>query len=203
VTGGTKSPSPPPSYYRARYYDQTVGRFASGDPLRFGGGDNNFYSYVGQNPLNYADPSGLIPIHAYGYWCGPDWTGGLEEEYNPYHAELPQRRPMGRYRPPKPGGVDVVCMHHDNCYYNCRRDHPCDRGERANCMTKCDQIFVAEMPLGQGRGTLGIIGDALSAAIFWHQFFPGPGPNSGSCCKTSKAPPQPKPCAGVWCLDNR
>lgn len=47
-------------YYRARYYDPNIGRFISEDPIRFKGGVN-FYAYVGNNPLNLTDPSGLCP----------------------------------------------------------------------------------------------------------------------------------------------
>ena len=46
-------------YYRARYYDPEVGRFISEDPARFEGGIN-FYAYVGNNPINYNDPMGLV-----------------------------------------------------------------------------------------------------------------------------------------------
>ena len=44
--------------YRARYYDPTVGRFKSEDPIRFKGGIN-FYGYVGNNPINRTDPDGM------------------------------------------------------------------------------------------------------------------------------------------------
>ena len=44
-------------YYRARYYDNSIGRFISEDPLGFKAGIN-FYIYVGNNPVNYNDPSG-------------------------------------------------------------------------------------------------------------------------------------------------
>jgi RHS repeat-associated protein len=46
-------------YYRARYYDPTVGRFISQDPLGFGAGDTNIYRYVGNSFVNATDPSGL------------------------------------------------------------------------------------------------------------------------------------------------
>ena len=46
-------------YMRARYYDPTVGRFISEDPLGFGGGDVNLYAYVMGNPITFIDPLGL------------------------------------------------------------------------------------------------------------------------------------------------
>ncbi|MEW5743936.1 MAG: C1 family peptidase [Nitrospirota bacterium] len=48
-------------YMRARYYDPQVGRFISEDPIGFDGGDINLYQYVGANPVNFTDPSGLLP----------------------------------------------------------------------------------------------------------------------------------------------
>jgi len=47
-----------PSYYRARYYDPSSGRFTSEDPTGFRAGAN-FYSYVSGNPLIFNDPTGL------------------------------------------------------------------------------------------------------------------------------------------------
>ncbi len=46
--------------FRARHYDPNTGRFLSEDPIGFAGGDANLYRYVGNNPVNYVDPSGLI-----------------------------------------------------------------------------------------------------------------------------------------------
>ena len=45
-------------YYRARYYDQTTGRFVSEDPIGFAAGPN-FYPYAGSSPANWVDPFGL------------------------------------------------------------------------------------------------------------------------------------------------
>lgn len=50
------------SYYRARYYDPNIGRFISEDPIRFGGGAN-FYAYVANDPIAYADPLGLRDVY--------------------------------------------------------------------------------------------------------------------------------------------
>ena len=48
------------SYYRARYYDPSVGRFLSEDPITFVGG-NNFYGFVNNRPIGLSDPMGLSP----------------------------------------------------------------------------------------------------------------------------------------------
>ncbi len=42
-----------------RDYDPEVGRWTSKDPISFAGGDANLYAYVGCDPVNYIDPSGL------------------------------------------------------------------------------------------------------------------------------------------------
>ena len=46
-------------YMRARYYDPQVGRFISEDPMGVSSSDVNLYAYVGNNPVNSIDPSGL------------------------------------------------------------------------------------------------------------------------------------------------
>jgi len=46
-------------YYRARYYSPRLGRFLQPDPIGYQGG-LNLYAYVGGDPLNLTDPSGLI-----------------------------------------------------------------------------------------------------------------------------------------------
>ena len=48
-----------PSYYRARYYDPTQGRFLSEDPASFLSGGIDFYDYVENSPLGFKDPNGL------------------------------------------------------------------------------------------------------------------------------------------------
>src|SRR3984957_3461463 len=48
-------------YVRGRLYDPRNGRWISRDPIGFAGGDVNLYRYVGNNPVNRVDPSGLAP----------------------------------------------------------------------------------------------------------------------------------------------
>jgi uncharacterized protein RhaS with RHS repeats len=49
------------SYYRARYYDPTTGRFLSEDPIGTSS-DDNLYRYVSNNPLIYVDPLGFCQL---------------------------------------------------------------------------------------------------------------------------------------------
>lgn len=71
-------------YYRNRYYSPGLQRFISQDPLGFGGGDVNLYAYVGNDPVNNTDPSGLHPRNpnypldfGNGYWGRVDPTGNI------------------------------------------------------------------------------------------------------------------------------
>jgi RHS repeat-associated protein len=65
-------------YYRARYYEPTVGRFLSED-LFSGNGDHSLYSYVRNNPAQYIDPSGMVPEKPCD--CKGN-SGGVKAAYN-------------------------------------------------------------------------------------------------------------------------
>ena len=56
---------------RARYYNPTLGRFISEDPIGLGGGDTNFYAYVGDDPVDDDDPFGLIH---HSHWFNPPFS---------------------------------------------------------------------------------------------------------------------------------
>ncbi len=62
------------SYYRARYYNSSLQRFISEDPIGFNGG-MNFYAYVGNNPTNLIDPFGLADS-ASPWQVGWEWLTG-------------------------------------------------------------------------------------------------------------------------------
>lgn len=53
-------------HYRARTYDPNTGRFQQPDPILWAGG-MNLYAYVGNDPVNGIDPSGLWPERS-GVW---------------------------------------------------------------------------------------------------------------------------------------
>lgn len=51
-------------YYKARFYSPSLGRFLQTDPIGTKD-DLNLYAYVGGNPLNRSDPSGLLAGDSY------------------------------------------------------------------------------------------------------------------------------------------
>jgi len=50
-------------YYRNRWYDPSVGRFVTKDPIGVRGGINR-YIYADNNPVNYTDPYGYLKLPA-------------------------------------------------------------------------------------------------------------------------------------------
>jgi RHS repeat-associated protein len=58
VHGGTVGCEQGLQYNNARYYDPATGQWISQDPV---GSGSNWYEYVGNDPTNANDPSGLIP----------------------------------------------------------------------------------------------------------------------------------------------
>ncbi|MCC6329083.1 MAG: RHS repeat-associated core domain-containing protein [Acidobacteria bacterium] len=60
-------------FSRARFYDSTLGRFISEDPIGFRGGDVNLYGYVKNDPTLWKDPLGL---DLYGVVGGGSIWGG-------------------------------------------------------------------------------------------------------------------------------
>jgi len=56
-------------FYRARYYSPTYQRFIAQDPIGFAGGVNS-YAYVGDDPVDFRDPTGYCASQPQNPGCG-------------------------------------------------------------------------------------------------------------------------------------
>jgi len=74
-------PSVPLWHYKARVYNPGLGRFLQTDPIGYEDG-LNMYAYVGNDPFNLTDPTGMAMFHP-DFDLGGGWTvgeGGAEQD---------------------------------------------------------------------------------------------------------------------------
>jgi RHS repeat-associated protein len=60
--GGLYDPDTGLIRFGARDYDPQAGRWTTKDPILFRGRQTNIYSYSAADPVNFSDPSGLVPV---------------------------------------------------------------------------------------------------------------------------------------------
>jgi RHS repeat-associated protein len=60
--GGLYDPATGLTHFGLREYDAEVGRWLTKDPAGFAGGDTNLYRYASNDPVNFIDMSGEVPI---------------------------------------------------------------------------------------------------------------------------------------------
>jgi RHS repeat-associated protein len=90
-------------YDHARYYDATIGRFVSQDPIAFEAGDTNRYRYVQNCPTTQADTSGEAE-HEKGarQSTSNDHDYGQSRQKQDKNSRKPNHRSYKRYTDPKP-----------------------------------------------------------------------------------------------------
>lgn len=127
--GGLYDPDTGLVRFGARDYDAEVGRWTSKDPILFAGGQANLYAYVGSDPVNLIDPSGLQSFRKY-WWASPEYA----QQHDTSLTLIPgtytrsdgqEIQASMRSCPGSPRG--------DNCKYNC---HGMTVGE--------SQVYVGE-----------------------------------------------------------
>jgi RHS repeat-associated protein len=94
--GGLYDPDTGLVRFGARDYDAETGRWTAKDPIGFAGNQTNLYAYVGSNPVNSKDPTGLCAVGTVPpkeedtrperplWWWGPP---NSEREPNGYRGE--------------------------------------------------------------------------------------------------------------------
>ncbi len=77
--------------FGARDYHAESGRWTSKDPIGFAGGSTGFYTYVGNDPLNQVDPSGLVVIFVHG--TSSSFSQCFSQDFVEYVKRFLRRQP--------------------------------------------------------------------------------------------------------------
>jgi RHS repeat-associated protein len=120
--------------FGARDYDAETGRWTCKDPIGYSGGDSNFYGYVGNDPVNFIDSSGLSRCDEL-LWLIADLTAELDDRWNAM-----DRDPKDLYRTRRTG-KDSWEGHQDK-YYDVQEDlnEAIDEYENGPCGKKCPKV---------------------------------------------------------------
>jgi RHS repeat-associated protein len=98
-------------FYRARYYDPTIGKFIEEDPLGFASGIN-FYRYVDNRPTNFTDPYGWCPCVGAGHAHDPTYYAALGQSADPIVNDI------NLYEFRRGGSLDAQAQGADPSYAN-------------------------------------------------------------------------------------
>ena len=107
------------NFYRARYYDPSIGRFLSEDPIGFNAKQFNFYPYVSNNPARLVDPFGTCPQF---------------DSVTDYHLKC-QKIPTVKDR------CACHCVYSDqSCFDTCTACWKKDAKPRDTCLCQCNLV---------------------------------------------------------------
>jgi RHS repeat-associated protein len=99
--------------FGVRDYDAEVGRWTAKDPIRFAGGDENIYAYVGGDPVGKIDPEGDVAVA----------TGGNGNTIPGHQRQDDRCSVPGRIGSAMNSSrcIKECCQRHDRCFseYKC------------------------------------------------------------------------------------
>lgn len=99
--------------FGARDYDAEVGRWTGKDPVRFGGGDTNLFSYVVNDPVNAKDFTGLFPFTGFADAIVDFFEGATSYPRGIVRALLNVARHLGAF-----GKADQICAEKEAAQLN-------------------------------------------------------------------------------------
>src|SRR6266508_6693706 len=150
-------------YYRNRYYQPALQRLIREDPIGFGGGDINLYTYVANSPVNFTDAEGtLAPIlGAIGACMANPACGmalGAAAAATGYTLSKVIHVDFRRPPPPPPtddgGGGNrrrfSACF---DALLQCVRDLKCDPARQSLCLDSHAQCVKTNLPVIFPNGT--------------------------------------------------
>ena len=149
-------------YYNYRYYNPSIGKWLSRDPIKEQGG-YNLYNFVRNDVINYTDTLGLLgfvggfsglldlKFHHYGDWGGPGWAGGREVS-DGWNNPKSKNYVPGLANKDAVDPLDQCYKEHDIDYEDCREIFPYCPEKQGKCMSdaddkavKCQQVALDDL----------------------------------------------------------